>query len=143
MEAKTCSVVELRIPARAEFVSVARLGVSAVATMMDFGYDVIDDIKLAVGEACTNAILHAPGPGKQESQEITIRCRLEMDSLIIEVRDSGVGCDFGDLPQQLDIDSLPETGYGLLLIEAIMDEMECMASPETGTVVRMVKHARQ
>lgn len=143
METQTCSVVELRIPARPEFVSVARLGVSAIANMMNFGYDVIDDIKLAVGEACTNAILHALAPGEHEVPEITIRCRLEIDSLTIEVHDSGVRCDFEELPRELDVESLPEAGYGLLLINAIMDEMQCVTSPETGTMVRMVKRARQ
>ncbi len=50
-------VVELEIPARAEFVALARLVVSAIAasdsTLAD---ERIDDLKLAVSEACTNAI---------------------------------------------------------------------------------------
>jgi len=128
--------VELHIPARAEFVGVARLAVSAVASRMDFDYEAVDDIKLAVGEACTNAIQHA-SPGGAE--EIRISCQMEADRLVIEVRDRGAGFDPAGCLKEIDPESLPAHGYGLLLIQALMDEVECKSSPGDGTLVHMVK----
>ena len=55
-------VVELRVPCKAEWVALARLSVAAVASRLHFSIDEIEDIKLAVAEACTNAIQHAPRP---------------------------------------------------------------------------------
>ena len=127
--------VELRIPSRPEFVGVARLAGSAVASRMDFDYESLDDIKLAVGEACTNAIQHA-SPGQVE--EITICCQMEEGRLVIEVLDRGLGFDPAGCPKEPDTE-LHSHGYGLLLIQALMDEVECKSSPGGGTLVRMVK----
>ena len=59
-------VVRLEIPAVAEWVAVARLAVAAVASRQRFSVDEIEDIKLAVAEACTNAIQHGPPDGTIE-----------------------------------------------------------------------------
>lgn len=134
MSVTTTPMVELRIPNRPEFVGVARLAVSAIASRMDFGYDALDDIKVAVGEACTNAILHAASVG-----EIVICCQLEPQRLVVEVRDQGLGFD----PALLDGDTsalLPERGLGLLLIRSLMDQVELRTGPGSGTSVRMVKN---
>ncbi len=128
--------VELRIPGRPEFVSVARLAVSAVASRMVFDFEDLDDIKLAVGEACTNAIQHA---SPRQLDEIVIECALQPERLVIEVRDRGVGFDPSGCPKEVEPEELPSHGYGLLLIQALMDEVECKSSPGEGTLVRMIK----
>jgi anti-sigma regulatory factor (Ser/Thr protein kinase) len=51
--------ISLRIPSNAEYVRVVRLAVTGIASRMPFSYEDIEDIKLAVSEACNNAILHA------------------------------------------------------------------------------------
>jgi anti-sigma regulatory factor (Ser/Thr protein kinase) len=56
-------IVRLEIPARAEWVAVARLAVAAVASRQRFSVDDIEDIKLAVAESCTNAIQHGTPDG--------------------------------------------------------------------------------
>jgi serine/threonine-protein kinase RsbW len=124
--------VELRIPCSAEYVSVARLAVSAVASRMDFGVDALDDLKLAVGEACANAIQHAA------EGEIAIVCTLEPDRLVISVRDCGVGFD-PKSARSRPADELPDGGLGLILIQALMDEVHIQSDREHGTEVRMVK----
>ena len=66
MTACTGCHVELRLPNRPEFVAVARLAVSAVATRMDFDVEAIEDVKVAVGEALNNAIrAWLPGDGRR------------------------------------------------------------------------------
>jgi anti-sigma regulatory factor (Ser/Thr protein kinase) len=51
--------LELTFPAQSEWVSVVRLATAGVASRMGFSYDEVEDIKLAIAEACNNAILHA------------------------------------------------------------------------------------
>jgi serine/threonine-protein kinase RsbW len=142
MNTATAEKVELRIPARAEFLSVARLTVAAIASRMDFDVDAIEDIKTGVGEACTNVIQHA-GAGEAE-RAIQVICSLESAQLVVEVRDAGAGFDAERCGQLVDLEqlppeSLPDSGYGLLLIRALMDDFQCLSQPGAGTLVRMVK----
>ena len=52
-------VITLTIPAKPEYVSIARLTISGIATRMQFTIEEIDDLKIAISEACTNAVQHA------------------------------------------------------------------------------------
>ncbi len=78
--------VRLEIPARAEWVAVARLAVAAVASRQRFSVDDIEDIKLAVAESCTNAIQHGTPDGA-----ISIVCEVSGDGIVLTVRDRGQG----------------------------------------------------
>jgi len=131
--------LELTIPSRSEWVSVVRLATAGVASRMGFSYDEIEDIKLAIAEACNNAILHAhPEKAGQLVRVQWLPCARHLEISVI---------DSGSLePHQLplnnlkdDLDDLPESGMGLLLIEALMDEVEQSATPQGNTVLRMIK----
>ena len=133
-------VIELEIPARAEFVALARLVVSALAssdsTLAD---ERIDDLKLAVSEACTNAIEAHDAAGSAE--RVLVRCQAGADSLEVCVEDRGQGFDPADLPDHppvTDPDRLKfERGLGIPLIRALVDEVEFSPTAE-GTSVRLV-----
>jgi serine/threonine-protein kinase RsbW len=135
MSTMAATRVELRIPPRAEFVAVARMAVKAVASRMPFGIDALEDIKLAVAEACTNAIEHATG-GVGADAAIYIRCLLEPDQLVVEVQDCGGGAAGPVVGPGAE--ELPESGYGLLLIQALMDDLRWDTGTD-GTTVTMVK----
>jgi len=126
--------VTLRIPSLAEFVAVARLTVAGIASRMGFSYDAVDDIKVAVGEACTNAIEHAAP--ETPHQEIDICCHMQSEALIIDITDRGKGFDPALETQP---DPLAGGGLGLVLIRALMDEVELTNLAGKGTQVRMVK----
>ncbi|QDX92367.1 hypothetical protein EEL32_15810 [Brevibacillus laterosporus] len=51
--------IEISLPAKLDYVSIARLTISGVAHRMGFSIDVLEDLKLCVSEACANSILHA------------------------------------------------------------------------------------
>ncbi|UCH34991.1 MAG: ATP-binding protein [Armatimonadota bacterium] len=138
MSTTTASRIELKIPSRPEFISVARLAVSAVANRMGFDYDSIEDLKVATGEALTNAIQHAETCGGG-GHEIVVCCVIESQSLVIEVQDTGRGFDPEVRRQALEQDELQEGGLGLLLIESLMDEVVFKTKPGKGTLVRMTK----
>jgi len=133
-------VVELEIPARAEFVALARLVVSAIAsadsTLPD---ERIDDLKLAVSEACTNAI-EAHGAISTE-ERVLVRCSADGGMVEVSIQDRGGGFDPSQLPDHppvTDPDRLKfERGLGIPLIRALVDEVEFRSS-ERGTAVRLL-----
>jgi len=133
-------VIELEIPARAEFVALARLVVSAMAASdSQLADERIDDLKLAVSEACTNAIEAHDAAGSHE--RVLVRCRAADDALEVCVEDRGQGFDPSQLPDHppvTDPDRLKfERGLGIPLIRALVDEVE-FSPTEHGTAVRLV-----
>jgi serine/threonine-protein kinase RsbW len=143
MAASSGCHVELQVPNRAEFVGVARLAVSAIAARMGFDVDAIEDIKLAVAEACNNAIEHGC-PVTEGAEMITVRCELTDLGLVITVLDPGDGFDPATATRQHrhGTTTLTERGLGMLLIESLMDEVDFTSIAGDGTQVRMVKRTR-
>jgi len=140
MNTATAGKVQLRIPARPEFLKAARLAVGAIASDL-LDVEAVEDIKLAVGEACTNAIEH--GGAGRPNREIEIVCSLHPDQLAIEVRDAGVEFDLARCVE-VDLGSLEPTEsdeehFGLFLIRSVMDELCLLNQAGVGTLVRMVK----
>jgi serine/threonine-protein kinase RsbW len=126
-------VVELRIPSKAEWVAVARLAVAAVANRLNFSIEDIEDVKLAVAEACTNCIQHAHG-----SDQIEITCETETDSLTVRVRDYGSGTRPAAVAPG-DEEEPRVGGLGVFLIRSLMDSVEYDVHPERGTNLVMTK----
>lgn len=125
--------VKLIIPAMPEYVGVARLAVLGVASRMRFSYDEVEDIRLAVGEACARAI---EGGHNSAKRNISLACTVTDDALAIEVR----GPAAGELPSSLDSDALDPTELGGVLIRILMHEVEISEDAESGEqVVRMLK----
>ncbi len=129
--------VQLVIPCRAEYVGVARLTVLGIAGRIPFSYDEVEDIRLAVGEACTHAIERAG------SHPATLRITSSIDTvaLTIEVTDDVAELDRAApteetrLLQEAGVDS----SLGALLMEILVDEVVIEAAP-TGTTVRLTKY---
>lgn len=133
-------LVELEIPARPEFVALARLVVSSfAATSFGLPDDRIDDLKIAVSEACTNAI-EAHGAADTD-ERVLVRCVDASDQLQILIEDRGSGFDPGTLPEHppvTDPDRLKfERGLGIPLIRSLVDQVEFHSSGE-GTSVRIL-----
>jgi serine/threonine-protein kinase RsbW len=133
-------IVELEIPARIELLSLARLVITGAATIEPtFSDERIEDLRIAVSEACTNAIEAHLGSGAAD--RITIRCDLAEDRIEVEVTDRGAGFDPGaveEVPDAEHPDRLEyESGLGIPLMRVLVDETEFRASP-TGTAVRLV-----
>ncbi|MDP9024331.1 MAG: ATP-binding protein [Candidatus Eremiobacteraeota bacterium] len=126
-------VVELRIPCKAEWVALARLSVAAVASRLHFSIDEIEDIKLAVAEACTNAIQHARG-----SSHIEIKCEALPEGLRINVRDYGRGTR-AETIRSRNIEEERVGGLGVFLIRSLMDDVTYDVHPENGTHLVMLK----
>lgn len=131
--------IELELPARAEYVALARLVISSLASAHRvLTEDRIDDLKLAVSEACTNAVeAHSQ---TDHAQGVVLRCHEHADRLEIEITDEGSGFDPDDLPEHppvTDPERLNfERGLGIPLIRTLVDEVSFDSGPG-GTTVRM------
>jgi serine/threonine-protein kinase RsbW len=133
------AVVELTIPSDPEFVCVARLAVRALGDRLPFSMEEIEDIRLAVGEACTAAIERAAELSDRESV-VRIRCLIEATRLAVEVIDHA---SLNSQPVLAIPDSEvgEERQLGALLLELLMDDVQTTHNPETGAnVVRMTKY---
>ncbi|MBC7808164.1 MAG: ATP-binding protein [Akkermansiaceae bacterium] len=135
------SVVTLTIPCAAEYVGTARLTILGVASRMGFSYDQVEDIRLAVGEACSNAIARADAVPQKSAPMITIRSHVEPTQLIVEIDDSVAtsGNDNPDLDRSAG-DDVNSAELGALLMEILVDEVTLQTSAG-GTHVRLTKYA--
>ncbi|MDN3956963.1 anti-sigma B factor RsbW [Sporolactobacillus laevolacticus] len=139
---ETNDVIRLTIPAKPEFVSIARLASSGAASRMGYSFDAIEDIKVAVSEACTNAVSH--GYKQMGNGQIGIVMECGSGAMTITVTHNGESFDASRVLQELkpldpstDLDEVSEGGLGLFLINALMDHVTI--STEYGVAVRMIK----
>jgi serine/threonine-protein kinase RsbW len=119
------TTVEVRLPTRIGYEKVAMSTASAVAKLMGFPEDRIEDLKTAVAEACINAIEH--GNRLNEKLSVCVVLRADTDALEVKVIDDGTG--IRKQPAKPDIDRKMHgeespRGLGLFLIQALVDEAE-------------------
>lgn len=131
--------ISLVLPGIPEFVSVARLTLSGIANRMGFNVDAIEDLKVAVSEACTNAMKHGCN---LEKDSYHVDYFVSNDKLIIDVRDKGRGFSVAEVGEP-DLVNPKENGLGLYIIRTLMDEVEVTSTNEEGTVIRMIKQLEE
>jgi serine/threonine-protein kinase RsbW len=135
--------VEIRVPAKPQYVGVVRLTISGLASRIGFTYDDIEDLKIASSEAITNAVQHAYS-GVDEG-EVVVGCALYPDKIEIMVADHGKSFNFeetkakvGPYNEHQEVQFLREGGLGLYLIETLMDEVK--VHHQDGVTVFMTKY---
>ena len=130
--------IHLRIPAKAEYITLCRLALTGLGQVREIGDDAMADLKLALTEAVSNSIRHAYGPDGSGSVEITYE--LQSDRLGIEVVDDGEGFDPDETPA-FEGDELSERGLGIAIIRTIADDFTIQSRPGVrGSRLRFVKH---
>ena len=145
--------VELRFAALPAHVRTARLVAAALARRAGVDEDVIDEVKLAVGEACARAVslheAHAAGA------EVVVELTDDEKRFVVAVRDRGprdadtavaaTGSAVADVPDLVDVESLGlpgdvgaaiPPGFGLAVIAGLVDDLEVSAA-DPGTLVKM------
>jgi serine/threonine-protein kinase RsbW len=144
METTYREVIELAVPSRVGLELVAVDAAAAIAKLMGFSEERIEDLKTAVEEACLNAIEH--GNQQNANLKVLVEFIAEDSKLQVDIHDQGKGIR-GKI-QKPDIDAKiakeqTARGWGLFLIQSLMDEVEFDWNPETGNVTRMVIHLKQ
>jgi serine/threonine-protein kinase RsbW len=141
------TTVEVRLPSRLGYEKVAMSTAAAVARLMGFRADRVEDLKTAVAEACINAIEH--GNRLNEKLSVDVVLSAGADALEIKVIDDGKGTI--KMPAKPDIDRKMHgqedpRGMGMFLIQALVDEAEWVAASEGNSgyvrlVIRLAKDA--
>jgi Anti-sigma regulatory factor (Ser/Thr protein kinase) len=129
--------IHLRIPAKAEYITLCRLALSGLAQLRDISEDTMADLKLALTEAVSNSVRHAYGDKGDGHVDITYE--LHTDRLGIQVVDDGDGFDPDEAPSY-DGKELSEGGLGIAIIRTIADEFDIDSKPGArGSRLRFVK----
>lgn len=117
----------------------ARVSVAAFLTQLNPTLEEVDDVKTAVSEAVTNAIIHGY---ENQIGNIWIRCKIEGDVFYIEVEDRGKGMKNVEQAMQPMFTTKPElerSGMGFSFMEAFMDTLDVVSEEGKGTIVKMQK----
>lgn len=131
--------MKLEIPSKSQNESFARMVVAAFAAAADPTIDEIADIKTAVSEAVTNAVIHGyeNGPGT-----ILVSASLNGRRLEVTVVDYGVGIadlEQARMPLYTSKPEMDRSGMGFTIMENFMDECRVVTEPGKGTAVTMIK----
>ena len=133
--------VSLTIPAKADYIDVVRLALYGVANKAGFSYEEIEDMKVAVSEACNNAVLHAYG--SDQSGLVDVLFEIGQDTISITVKDSGSSFQYehtAGKTASLHDKPLSEAvsgGLGIFMMNALMDRVEIRTN--LGTEVILTK----
>ena len=118
----------------------ARMTVMAFMADMNPTLDELEDVKTAVSEAVTNAIIHGYA---DEDKQVELRCVREGQRLTVVVEDHGVGIADVEEARQPFYTTRPQeerSGMGFAFMEAFMDEIEVVSRVGEGTRVTMIKY---
>lgn len=127
--------VSLTIPAKPEYLAFCRLVLAGLAQVQTLEPETLSDLKLAVTEACTNAITHAYD---EAGGTIVVRYLLDADHVDLEIEDHGRGFDSDSRP--LLPAEMRESGMGLAIIQAVVDSFEVSRGNDgVGSRVRLRK----
>lgn len=131
--------MRLEVPSRSQNEAFARAVVGAFASQLDPTIEEISDIRTAVSEAVTNAIIH----GYENTHGIiTIKAGLSGSLLQVEIIDQGKGIPDIEAARQPLFTTKPElerSGMGFTVMETFMDSLEVFSEPGKGTRVVMTK----
>ena len=132
-------VMQLSFQSKSQNERFSRTVVAAFVARLDPTLEEISDLKTAVSEAVTNAIIHAYS---DENGKIELKAEIRGNEVIVEIRDYGVGIP--DIKQAMEptYTTRPEwerSGMGFAFMEAFTDELRVDSAPGTGTRIRMKK----
>lgn len=132
-------VMKLELDSISSNESFARVVVAAFLTRLNPTMEEVADIKTAVSEAVTNAIIHGY---RQEVHKIVIEAMVEEDIFTVSVEDFGVGIE--DVkkamePMYTTRGDMERSGMGFVFMEAFMDSIEVESKVGQGTKVTMTK----
>jgi serine/threonine-protein kinase RsbW len=130
-------MVRLSFPAKPDYLLLARLALSGLAREVSMSEEVLGDLKLAVTEACGNAVRHAYPGG--EGGDVTVSYVVSSSAVEMIVEDEGTGLEGREIPDE-PASAPVESGMGISIMRAIVDELDIHAGADgRGTVVRMSK----
>jgi serine/threonine-protein kinase RsbW len=107
------------------------------STMLNLGIDkrCVEDVEIVVTEACTNVVKHA----EPDSADYEVEVSITHDCADIKIKDRGPGFDQVSHSQARALNLTEEGGRGILLMRALVDRVEFLNDPASGTIVHLTK----
>ena len=136
---KNTNEMEIIFDSRSSNEGVARVAVASFMTQLNPTVEEVSDVKTAVSEAVTNAIIHGY---ENEIHKISIFCQIEENQISVTVEDTGKGIENVEEAMQPMYTTKPElerSGMGFAFMEAFMDSVEVESEVGQGTKVKMKK----
>ena len=130
--------VDLSIPMQPDMEVIATSVAESIGTFIGLDHNKVDEIKIAVVEACINAFEHS----KSADRRISVSFSMDEKGLMISINDGGDGFDMDDAMVKIAekrSEGIGDRGWGLTLIHELMDEVS-IASTDNGTLVKMLKY---
>ena len=131
--------MEIRFDSRSENEGFARVSVASFLTQLNPTVEEVADVKTAVSEAVTNAIIHGY---EQRVETVRIHCSIENQLFTVEISDRGKGIANVEKAMEPMFTTKPEddrSGMGFSFMEAFMDSVEVESKEGEGTSVKMTK----
>ena len=131
--------MKLEFDSRSANEAFARVTVASFMTQLNPTLEEVSDVKTAVSEAVTNAIIHGY---ENHVNKVRIYAGIEGRTLHLEISDRGVGIPDVKKAMEPLYTTRPElerSGMGFSFMEAFMDEVQVESEPGKGTIVRMKK----
>jgi serine/threonine-protein kinase RsbW len=135
---------QLHVPSSTENLSMIRDFVVGIGQRAGFSDSDVAKLELAVDEACANVNEHAYG--SESTHEVTVKARVDAESVQIDIVDTGCGFD----PKQIEQVNLEQLiskrktgGLGMRLIQSLMDEVQYHIGPGQKNELRMVKRLKK
>ena len=131
--------MEIRFDSRSENEGLARVSVASFLTQLNPTVEEVADVKTAVSEAVTNAIIHGY---EQRVETVRIHCSIENQLFTVEISDRGKGIANVEKAMEPMFTTKPEddrSGMGFSFMEAFMDTVEVESKVGEGTSVKMTK----
>lgn len=128
--------VLIEVPPRSAYVGVVRLALTSLGRVTDLDDETLEDLKIAVSEACSNAVLAREGSGA--GAPVSIRWAEQPDQLIVDVLDPGT--DYGSPPADvLDSQGISSRqAMSLALIQSLVSDCHIGSGPDGGTRARLI-----
>ena len=131
--------MEIRFDSRSENEGFATVSVASFLTQLNPTVEEVADVKTAVSEAVTNAIIHGY---EQRVETVRIHCSIENQLFTVEISDRGKGIANVEKAMEPMFTTKPEddrSGMGFSFMEAFMDSVEVESKVGEGTSVKMTK----
>lgn len=131
--------MEIRFDSRSENEGFARVSVASFLTQLNPTVEEVADVKTAVSEAVTNAIIHGY---EQRVETVRIHCSIENQLFTVEISDRGKGIANVEKAMEPMFTTKPEddrSGMGFSFMAAFMDSVEVESKVGEGTSVKMTK----
>lgn len=125
-----------------ENVGITRLLIASVGAQLDLPLNDIEELKVAVSEAVSNAIIH----GYQNNPHHIVYLDLDISNDTLKIIVTDEGCGISDIEQAMQpaYSTDPERmGLGFVFMQSFMDDLHVESTLEVGTTVTMIKHLKQ